>query len=96
MYKRIHYAYSHVVQPLTGKFTLGTNLEYRCSKKSDFQVLSKMKFCTRLHRFWGRMLDTKCVGDKMLVTVLAILVINIIYLIILVSGTNIQKMSPRS
>ena len=44
------------------------------------------------------MLETKCVGDniKMLVTVLAILVTNIHYLFILASGTDIQKMSPRS
>ena len=40
------------------------------------------------------MLETKCVGDnyKMLVTVLAILVTNIHYLL----GTNIEKMSPTS
>ena len=44
------------------------------------------------------MLETKCVGDnfKMLVTVLAILVTNILYLLALASGINIQKMSPRS
>ena len=41
---------------------------------------------------------TKCVGDnfKMLVTLLAILVTNIRYLLTLGSGTNFQKMSPRS
>ena len=46
-----------------------------------------------LHGFWGRVLETKCVGDnfKMLVTVLAILVTNILYLLTLASGTNIQK-----
>ena len=42
------------------------------------------------------MLETKCVDDnlKMLVTVLAISVTNILYFITLASGTNIQKMSP--
>ena len=45
-----------------------------------------------------RMLKTKCVGDnfKMLVTALAFFVIKILYLLAKASGTNIQKMSPRS
>ena len=44
------------------------------------------------------MLETKCVGDtfEMLVTVLAISVTNILYLLTLALGTNIQKMSSRS
>ena len=51
-----------------------------------------------LHRCWWRMLETKCVGDNlmMLVTVLAISVTKILYLLTLAAGTNIQKMSPRS
>ena len=51
-----------------------------------------------VHRCWWRMLEAKCVGDnfKMLVTVLAISVTNILYLLTLAFGTNIQKMSPRS
>ena len=51
-----------------------------------------------LHRCWCRMLVTKCVGDnfKMLVTVLAISVTNILYLLTVALGTNMQKMSPRS
>ena len=46
-----------------------------------------------LNRCWWRMMETKCVGDnlKVLVTVLAILATNIIYLLTLASGTNIQK-----
>ena len=50
----------------------------------------------RLHRCWWRMLETKYVGDnfEMLVTVLADFVTNILYLLALASGTNIQKMSP--
>jgi len=50
------------------------------------------------HRYWWRMLVTKWVGYqfKMLVTVWAILVTNILYLLTWASGTNIQKMSPRS
>ena len=44
------------------------------------------------------MLVTKCVGDnlEMLVTVSAIFVSNIFYLLTLASGSNIQKMSPIS
>ena len=44
------------------------------------------------------MLETKCVGDnfKILVTVLAISVTNILYLLTLALGNNIQRMSPRS
>ena len=44
------------------------------------------------------MLVTKCVGEnfKMLVTVLAISVTNILYLLKLALSTNIQKMSPIS
>ena len=44
------------------------------------------------------MLETKCVEDdfEMLVTVLAIFVTSILYLLTLVSGTNIQKRSPIS
>ena len=44
------------------------------------------------------MSNTKFFGDnyKMLVTVLAILVININYILSLASGTNIHKMSPTS
>ena len=43
-----------------------------------------------LDRCWWRMLETKCVGDnfQMLVTVL---VTNILYLLTLASGTNIQR-----
>ena len=40
----------------------------------------------RLHRCWWRMLETKCVGDNS----------KILYLLALASGTDIQKMSPRS
>ena len=42
--------------------------------------------------------ETKYVGDnfKMLVTILAILVTKIFYLLTLASGTIIQKMSPIS
>ena len=41
------------------------------------------------------MLETKCVGNNfdMLVTVLAVFVINILYILSLASTTNIQKMS---
>ena len=48
------------------------------------------------HRCWWRMLETKCFGDnlKMTVTDSAILVTNILYFLTLASGTNIQKMSP--
>ena len=44
------------------------------------------------------MLETKCVGDnyKMLLTLLAISVTNIRYLLTLSSGTNIQEMSSTS
>ena len=44
------------------------------------------------------MLETKCVGDnfEMLVTVSAVFVISLLYLLTLASGTNIQKMSPIS
>ena len=44
------------------------------------------------------MLETKYVGDnfEMLVTVLADFATNILYLLALASGTNIQKMSPIS
>ena len=44
------------------------------------------------------MLETKCVGDtyKMLVTVLAILVTKIHYVLPLVPGTNISILSPTS
>ena len=43
------------------------------------------------------MLLTKCFDDncKMLATILAVVVTNILYLLTLVSGTNIQKMSRR-
>ena len=54
---------------------------------------------TVLHRCWWRMLETKYVGDnfEMLVTeMLADFVTNILYLLALASGTNIQKMSPIS
>ena len=42
------------------------------------------------------MLETRCIGNnfKMWVTVSAILVTNILYLLTLASGANIQKMSP--
>ena len=52
----------------------------------------------RLHRYWWRMLDTKCVGDnfEMLVTVLPVFVTNILYLLTLASGPNIQKKFPIS
>ena len=52
----------------------------------------------RLHRCWRRMLETKYVGDnfEMLVTVLAHFVTNILFLLLLASGTNIEKMSPIS
>ena len=52
----------------------------------------------RLHRCWWRMLETKCVGDsfEMLMTVLAILVIYILYLSTLAPDNNITKMSPIS
>ena len=52
----------------------------------------------RLHQCWWRMLETKCVGDnfEMLVTVLAVFVTIILYLLTLTSGTNNQKMSPIS
>ena len=45
----------------------------------------------RLHRCWWRKLETKCVGDnlRLLVTVLAILTTNILYVLTLASGTNI-------
>ena len=63
-------------------------------------IYSKAVF---IHLFWlyrcrWRMLETKCVGDnfKMLVTVFAISFTHILYLLTLASGTNIQKMSPRS
>ena len=51
-----------------------------------------------LHRCRWRMLKTKCVGDKikMLVTVSAISVTNIHYLLTLAFGSNIQKMSPQA
>ena len=44
------------------------------------------------------MLETKCVGDnnKLLVTVLIILITNIHCLFKLASGSNIQKTSPTS
>ena len=47
----------------------------------------------RAHRCWWRMLETKCVGDnfEILVTVLAVFVTNILNLLTLASGTNIQK-----
>ena len=43
-----------------------------------------------LHRCWWQMLKTKCVDDSfmMLVTVLAILVTNILYLLTIAVGTN--------
>ena len=49
-----------------------------------------------LHRCWWGMLEMNCVGDnnKMLVTVLAILITNIHYRFTSASGTNIQKISP--
>jgi len=51
----------------------------------------------RLHRRWCKMLETKCVGDnfKMLVTIWAISVTNIIYLLTLALGTDTQKMLPK-
>ena len=44
---------------------------------------------------WWRMLETKCVGDnfKMLVTVFTVVVTNILYLLTLASGTNIEILS---
>ena len=56
------------------------------------------KTLNRLHRLWWRILETKCVGDnfEMLVTVLAVSVNNIRYLLTEASGTNNQKMSPIS
>ena len=52
----------------------------------------------QLNRCWWQMLETKRVGDnfKMLVTVLAISVINILYLLILALGTsNVGPISRR-
>ena len=52
-----------------------------------------------LRRYWWRMLERQCVGDKykLLVTVLAILVTNISYLFTLAhSVTKISKSSPTS
>ena len=47
----------------------------------------------RLHRWLWRMLEMKCVADNLqiLVTLLAMSVTNILYFLILASGTNIQK-----
>ena len=67
--------------------------------KLQFQTARcRMLAVKKQHRCWWRMLETKCVGDnfKMLVMVLTISVTNILYLLTLASGTNIQKMSPRS
>ena len=62
------------------------------------QLFSKIMHWKWLHRCWWRMLKTKYVGDnfEMLVTVVADFVTNILYLLALASGTNIQKMSPIS
>ena len=64
------------------------NISMRCSchKNRFFIFVNNSKNLQwsypRLHRYWLRMLETKCVGDnyEMLVKVLAILVTNIHYL----------------
>ena len=79
---------------------LNNNVAFNRLDKSD-QVMdrsSTLWILLRLHRCWWRMLETKCVGDnfEMLVTVLAVFVTNIFYLLTLGSGTNIQNVSSIS
>ena len=52
-----------------------------------------LKMIIRLHRCWWRMLETKYVGDnfEMLVTVLAVFVTNILYILALVQPSTTKR-----
>ena len=52
-------------------------------------IVAKLKWNVWLHWCWWQMLKTKCVGDGF-----CRLLVEVVF--ILPSGTNIQKMSPRS
>ena len=84
---------------LTFSLVISRYLELNYSLTWSFQLLQPftirrdLKIISLISMF-----ETKCVGDnnKILVTILAILVTNIHYLFTLASGTNFQKISPTS
>ena len=70
----------------------------KVQKMSPTSIYSHQHLQIELHRCWLRMLVTQCVGGnfEIWVTVLAVFVISILFLLTWVSSTNIQKMSPIS
>ena len=65
-----------------------------CNSFINIVRISQSKFC--LNGCWWRILETKCAGDnfRMLMTVMAILVIDIHNLFSFAPGINIYKSSP--